>query len=320
MEWVLYFLLLGLSYIFIDQTYQEYVEGRTNYLTSSHTLSTEDHPTISVCFDHTENLSFENMTFITIVANATDNETNTRTDADVELKEGDNIVRGADGIVRLIHLEKLFTFDERSWTRRNCFKMRQHFEDPEITMGFLTHRDGVTLGDFFIEFPEDNTTDHNAHLYMTSEENAYGIVVKHWYDGQVDHIPLKAGWYYNLSINGVDEYRYLKESLHHEPCVQESFYQCISNKLAEAFKDFTGEKCALFSLHDPTGNLTVCNHTIHHKDVPDAEKEAENTFWSLFNGPVCRERRTCTVREYKVVGRPDSSYEIGGSVFWINYR
>ena len=71
LEWAIYFVLLGLSYIFIDQTYQEYVEGRTNYITSSHTLSTDDHPTVSVCFDHTENLFIEDMTFITMVANAT---------------------------------------------------------------------------------------------------------------------------------------------------------------------------------------------------------------------------------------------------------
>ena len=89
-EWGVYFALLGLSWVFIDRTFKEFIEGRTNYVTATEAISVQDHPTVTVCFDYKDRVSVEDMNVTTIFMN-TDNEEET-----FDLLEGSNTVTGME--------------------------------------------------------------------------------------------------------------------------------------------------------------------------------------------------------------------------------
>lgn len=158
--------------------------------------------------------------------------------------------------VKMLHVHHL----NRNWVYRNCFKIRQDFPDPRDRMGFLTEADGIMLGEFWIDLIEtgmnNSAVDPStvAELYVTSEANAYGPVTKVWYDGTVDPFTLKIGFFHNLSIPEVKEYRYLKESPSNGPCSEQSFYQCLSSNLAIS-TTCGDEPCMAYSL--PEG-LFMC--------------------------------------------------------------
>ena len=80
-----------------------------------------------------------------------------------------NYYIGAEGVVRLIHLEKLEVHNPRAWAEQNCIKIRQTFPEPvpeDRAMGFLTNTSGLIVGEYSFIAPETNTS---ASLYVTSE-------------------------------------------------------------------------------------------------------------------------------------------------------
>ena len=54
--WILYLALAATSFLFVQETIDEYLSGKTDYHHSQVPITTQDIPTITTCFEHKDDL------------------------------------------------------------------------------------------------------------------------------------------------------------------------------------------------------------------------------------------------------------------------
>ena len=70
----------------------------------------------------------------------------------------------------------------------------------------------------------DDAEDKKAWVYITSEDNAYGVINQRWFDGHVFKFHLVRNEQPVVMLDNVNQYDYLD-------CSDESFYKCLAQQM-----------------------------------------------------------------------------------------
>ena len=143
---------------------------------------------------------------------------------------------------------------------------------------------------FFVTFSRTASPKQSI-LYITSEENAYGVTTEKWYNGKVVPYMLKNQTIHYLNLR-VDEFNQLQDL-----CQKQSYYQCLASKFVEDLAC----SCIICSPIDlPTSkkfnDIDSCNIT-----DDECYNCLKNQLDQLYKSPtLCRGdfMRACIVKEY----------------------
>ena len=274
--------LLVITYLFAKSTVKEYFNGRTTFSSSTRPSRVEDLPIASIClkekkqFDYRNNLVFK--AFIPHLSQSV-----------IQLEYGSNNISG-----QLVQMKKVHTHASLFWLGY-CISIKFVYsaEFFSKTVGLLDLRDEFFHIIFLKIHPRHNGTTSgylgDAKLLLTSQQNSYGLVTNHWYEGNVEPIWLKNGAKQNLRITETRMYEYLKGT-----CTQTSFYECLAKKLQESdICHVNDNTCAPFSL--PGKDF------IH--DWPLCPVDTVNNCHDNFSKVAfieCRKEKSCFVTEYSL--------------------
>ena len=167
--WLLYIGLAGLSFLFVSETLKEYVEKKTTYHTSISPITQDDIPTLTICFNHQEPIEPQNGKHFSITSHIPKNASEY---IFTKLVEGENYVTilETNQTYRLI-LRSLKVRQNQRGIRRKCIKI------TPLNTQFKSF-------DFHIH-SFNKSKPEKAHIYITSEENAYGVIFQRWFNGRV---------------------------------------------------------------------------------------------------------------------------------------
>ena len=295
--WLLYFGLAGGGFLFLQETLQEFLNEKTDFHTDTAALMTaRDIPTLSICFDDVPQ-KMENKIEICIgmytVKNSTIHEKNC-------MVEGENNITDVSGMTHYLKLESLKVLQHKQLFKRKCVKvspLEKELESELISKN--RYRFGV-----FINKPIVS----HARLYVTSEENAYGVTLEKWFDGKVEPYILKNQTYHRLAIELNEIHRL---SPH---CEKQSYYECVAKKMDE---DSTCPSlfCLPFTLP-----LITRNQDYQHCNSTDSEI-CMKIFKSLYEDEgICKGQAKCIVSEYIASDSipPDTYVGPNGFLFQIH--
>ena len=257
LNWLLRMSMLLLTLFLVGGVYKEYSEGATKFMVSQQPLSTYDNPTVTVCFW-----------------------------SKVELEPG-------------IHFTYQYWYWNGGWTLlgtdadksrflkimvadggevlRNCFMFKKLRED-------LLQNKYVEL---YFNFLQEDIV-HAGFVYLTTEENAYGVVAQRWFDGEVTEVHLKKHSTIYVVLDDNHQFEYLNNS-----CTSQSFYQCLASFLRDS-KGCTGHGGICEAVSLPSPRLPPCQtQTAHNCSL--------KAFWEAFqNSSLCRMEKTCNIMEYRI--------------------
>ena len=200
---VIYAVLLLTTSYFITEMFEEYLEENTNFSVTKQSLTKDDLPTLTICLkskrvNGTSELKygrdFKIQTLISTLA-PWDPKANATL---ITLQEGDNeyVFMGQK---RLTHLQQLVVYQFVPHYYRNCIRIQFTLKDSE-----LAPRESIDQGAAFDMgmFPITLTDEvkeniKKAMIYITSEDNSYGIMLNGWYDGKVEPFVLRRGSYHS---------------------------------------------------------------------------------------------------------------------------
>ena len=119
------------------------------------------------------------------------------------------------------------------------------------------------------------------YVYITSEKNSYGIVIRTWLDGEKSEIMIDKGTQRIIALKAA-KHNYIKS------CSDETFYECVTRLTVKNLKG-TSSNCTM--IHLPSFEFCKFNKT------PEEEKEFENA--TKVAGQICENKlKTCTSLEY----------------------
>ena len=216
-----------MSYFFILDTLNEYLERKTSFHVTVDEIQLDDHPTVTLCFDHPHLLAKSNITVKALQTPRLPRPTNVtyRPVAWTDLQEGANLMRDHQGHVRTVGLEILHVNEERSWVRSNCVKISQRYLNHSDNLGMRHDDFSRMVGEFLFRY--DRTDVYNstvATLYFTTEDNSYGAVERRWYDGNVQPYTLRQGHVQYIAIS------YLKQMVYLGRLIFSTFSQVSARK------------------------------------------------------------------------------------------
>ena len=268
--WLLYIGLSAASFIFVKQSFADFLEKKTSFYVTTTSMTAADMPTMTICLE-TRNVT-KYGTDLTLSTMYNDTQWTT-------LNTGANGFTDRDGYAFTLVLVDLAVYQLKTWVKRNCIK---------ISFVELSDNDTIPNIRFELEFQSSNASNEIS-LYFTSEENAYGAVFEKWYDGKIKPYKLKSGKYHDIRITEMKECKHLLSL-----CDNQSYYQCLARKLVD---DSTcrNPRCSKISL--PTeknfSELEKC------KNTEDADCQYE-FFSELLVTDVCKSHtvKACTLKEY----------------------
>ena len=204
-----YFIFWIIAFMFLQQTVYEYMEKRTSYSVKYEAITLQDLPTVLVCVNndmiYSENISIDVRIF------------GEQSEANWTLSLGGNVVTGSS-----LQLE-LRNFWQTRFSWQNCYKISSKWNKNRY----------VDIMNFGIQFMirDLNGRGRSVRIFLTSEENIYGVSWFQFYDGKFKRIEkVGAGLGRKcrvLYITGLTEYRNLKDL-----CSQESYYRCLARRFA----------------------------------------------------------------------------------------
>ena len=172
-----------------------------------------------------------------------------------------------------VHLPKLLTY-----TFGFCYKIS--VVNPSV------HKNRA----FFLHFNESIIEKDlpTVKVYITSEENAYGVTLTHWIDGKFVSTEINKNMTNVVAIKQI-KYQYLATN---GECSQEAFYECLSRLLALRLGD---SKCSIVSF--PL--LPICNNneTNYASYMALGEIWAKVESFSAFKKELCP--KLCTTVDYE---------------------
>ena len=121
-------------------------------------------------------------------------------------------------------------------------------------------------------------------MFLTSKANSFGAIIYQWFDGLIQRIRLKKGYYYSIDITQAREYQYLQQT-----CATQSFFECVASDLISHETCFQNDSiCSPFSLPG---------------DIPICETDPSKTCWKEIKElifPKCMTKKSCHVYEYDI--------------------
>ena len=232
--WVLYKGLVGLSFLFVSENLKEYISRKTAYHISRSTLTEDDSPTITICFNHEKDLKYG--THFSIEWITLTNFGYTSSHSPLILGENNITITWSNHTHRLV-LKRRTVFGVLT----KCIKISpiNYLEYYWVKIKFVD-----------VKAPPDAT------IYFTSEENVYGATVQRWLNGKVVPNTLQKDKLHEINVAA-------KEFLHlPNLCQQQSFNQCLALKFISN-TTCAGTKCSPYTLPtDPRyEDLPICNQT-----------------------------------------------------------
>ena len=286
---IIYVIFISLAAFFLSGMIKEYLEDNTSFSITQQSMSKEDLPTVTMCLK-SESSAIKmrygrDLTIQTIdskiepwlpEANAT-----IRT-----LIEGNNDY-GFMGQKRLTTLEQLRVSQQWSSVSidQTCIKMKLNLLEKQVVgRQSLSYGTVYDMGMFIITLSEEIAdTVQGSTLFITSENNSYGVVLTRWLDGNVQPFQLKRGGLHDIMITNVKRYQYLKEN-----CQSLSFYGCLGQKLTnENICKIKGTSCSPISTPVKTFPLCPLNMTFN-----------DCKYTSLTSD--CMEKLPCITEEYTI--------------------
>ena len=299
LEVVLHLVLLGFSLEYCWFTIVDYSAGKTSYSLEEEPLSLQDLPTITVCLQllcEQPNIGYHLCKpdskypqgvygkHLVINAKVLDGEMITLL-ANQSMQISPNLFLGLSEI-------------HQTWKRdRQCFKISPQWNGTNVTdllsfsieYLFRTKNNGSLIYSSVLE-PE---------IYVTSEDNSYGLVTNRWYDGKVPEPLLPKGAfsferkYQQLEITEVLQYDNLNFL-----CSQESYYKCLARRFAET-KPEASENCSQVSLCSPCTLPAIRNIVIPLCKTEEEKKCYQNVLMELKTDQDKHCLKLCQVKEFK---------------------
>ena len=100
--WILYLALAATSFLFVQETIDEYLTGKTDYHHSQIPITTQDIPTITTCFEHKDDLKYGTHFNVGLWFNSSG-----RSNTFMPLAEGKNHLTNSDNITHQLVLKNL---------------------------------------------------------------------------------------------------------------------------------------------------------------------------------------------------------------------
>ena len=224
---VLFYFVFGIfALMFLEQTIQEFLQKRTSYSVKYEPTTLQDLPTVLVCVGYRTNGS-DNLIYSKDIS------------IDVRIfgkQSEENWTLSLDGIVKTsqgLQIE-LRDFWQTRFLSQHCYKISSKWNqntDVDIKNFRMQLMTKYLNQSIFVG--------HN-NIFISSEENIYGVSWYQFYDGKFKRIENEGGRLVGgkcrvLYISGVTEYRNLEDF-----CSQDSFYLCLARRFA------TGQPLTLF--------------------------------------------------------------------------
>ena len=288
---ILHLSLLTLALIFVKSSVDEYMEAKTSFAVTQHSLTLNDIPTLVFCFKFAYKDSY-NVSW---------------TDFGEELK---SIELGKDILISIgneavienrtvtyssgyqLTLTKFWT--EALWNNMMpCIKFTSRGNEKD--MSNFGDEIGITI-EFMKRTPE------KILLSVTTETNSYGWTRDRWMDGKTDVIQVDLNRIVDLKINEVVEYQYLSSL-----CSQDSYFECLAERFAnfdlnafleradqEAIRGCSFERiCSPVSLPFRNQSIPICAYW--------NERRCQNKILDNLKTDQHKHcKKTCNVKEFKV--------------------
>ena len=279
-----------LSFLFVKQTLNDFLEKRTYFQVDTTQMSGKDLPTYTFCFEHNNILVYGSHFIVEKLYN--------NTPTFIPLTMGENkfgIRTNSNGQKMHLYLKDIRVFS----MKRNVGTYRQCFKIIPVEIDFYRFDAGGDSAGyaFRINFRK-SPIPPNIQLYVTSEKNSYGAIFEKWYDGYVTPYKLKQGYIHFPLVSEVKEVQYLPGS-----CSVHSYYQCLASELA---KESTchNDDCLSFTLPSDSDekDVATCNYYYDYLNLSTLSCKT-NTLFSLHgNENICKGEtaKLCVIHEYSV--------------------
>ena len=276
-DWALFCFLCCASIILIWGVVDHYNSGISNFAQSEQPVT--ELPTVVYCFlkgqGSGENIYLLYGTQFTIEYKLSDYWGS----ESVILKEGKNVAisfhhhhSNAQDVTHhheTIFLEKLITLHMGI-----CYKI--------TTISDVTAPGSVRSTIF--NFNETNENPAVLKIFITSEDNAYGIVQNVWMDGTVSKLSVKKYFFVETSLKPLQR-KYLKSN---NECSELPFYECFGSLLAAILEE-CHTKCNVFSLP----SLPICKSEDERKCL---NSKAFDLWNYIIENSICK--KNCKSTEY----------------------
>ena len=164
-EWILFFVLCGISAVFMYGVLDKFFSGKTSFTQSESSI--KELPTITLCFSNPDSrkTDYEYGSDFKIVYKSYNRQQS------IILNEGEN----PELLGKIIHLENLTTL-----YMRKCYKLT-----PVLVNDYVMELFKRT--EVFLHFNESITFEDlpSLRIYITSEINSDGVVLNRWVNGKV---------------------------------------------------------------------------------------------------------------------------------------
>ena len=206
-EWGLFFALCGLSLFFMKGVLDNYFSGMTSFTQSEGPL--KEFPTVVLCFSvpNSRNTKYEYGSDFQIKYSV---EVHGK-QSGINLKQGENAS---------ITGEMLYFIKIASMRYGNCYKLTS----------MMTNNDMIKIiTDISINFNSSITEENipSLEIFLTSENNAYGVVFNKWVNGKVIKLQIDKGIHKHIELRQ-QQYNYLEKNF---KCSHEAYYECVSRHL-----------------------------------------------------------------------------------------
>ena len=262
---IIYVIFIALAAFFLSGMIEEYLEGNTSFSITQQPMSKEDLPTVTVCLN-SESSAVKMRYGRDLTIQTIDSELEPwLPEANTTVKTlvvGNNeygfMGQKRQTILEQLRVKQLFSSVSIDQT---CFKMELNLLEKQL--GGRTGSLGTIyyVGMFIITLSEEIADIvQGTTLFITSENNSYGVVLNKWLDGNVQPFQLKRGVLHNIMITNVKRYQYLKEK-----CQSLSFYGCLGQKwMDENVCKINKTSCSPFST--PVKTIPLCPQSMTLED------------------------------------------------------
>ena len=229
-EIISFIFLLILSAFLTQGCISQFLSGKTSFSITE--IQLYEHPTITLCFGWaTKPMKYGSDFTIEYV------EDTLLYSSPFTLQIGENIKNEA-----IVHLEEILTLEQKF-----CYNISAVHTPRK---GHL-HRLDIY---FNKNFPQEYVPPFLL-IYITSRNNSYGIVLRHWFDGKVTNVKIDKGYYKDVSLTP-EQHKFIRPKPDFDPndCRHESFIECFKNLAVPEVAKNCPKTCSPFSMP----NVPLC--------------------------------------------------------------
>ena len=292
LEVLLYLSLLATaSLLFVKQSIEDYLEGKTSYSVAEESITLKDLPTVTICWPYERMVYGKDLVIDTKVA-AKEEETVT-----LAMNQSVHSLFEID-----LHLNEFWPklpvtrCIPRSWEEAQCFKIATTYRQQIDETSKIDAQNFSMI--FALKFSGFGLRDWEVSIMVTTDKNSYGLAGSRWFDGNVYCTTHLFNTGDSLKIIEVNEYINMDST-----CSDESYYECLAKRFASFnFTAAVEEKifgpeclfntvCSPSSLPFDTNETPMCSK---ESDRVCAEKVLEN----LRENQEKYCQRTCRIEEF----------------------